>query len=434
MSSNHANINVAFIGLGAIGASMAKRLIDSGFALKSYGVNEDEIAALEEAGGAAPASPAQTTANALIVLVMVPRAKQVTSALFAPQRGAVHGLTENATIILLSTVDVAVPQDVRHRLDSEYRRSDVVVLDAPVTGGPKEAEDGTLSIMLSAAKAKHSDSPEIQAVLSCMAQKVYHISGPLESALKVKLLSQLLCGIHLVAAAEIISLVAVLCLDTKRFYKYVASPGARLATKKHCWSWMFEDRVPRMLDYRLPLKSAMSNIRKDNRLLNREAEKRGVRLSLCKASQVVYEKAVKLGHKEDDDSAVFQVYMRREIAQGADEAKFLQTISEMGGVFPEDEAARLFGLLSDALAAIHAMAAYEALVFAESMHLCRTLKQCKQWIDVLGNGAAGSTMFIKGMPRVFDSETHGTGSLELLVPSRQRLLGSLVSSRDGAGD
>jgi hypothetical protein len=143
----------------------------------------------------------------------------------------------------------------------------------------------------------------------------------------------------------------------------------------------------------------------------------------------VYERATKLGHEQDDDSAVLHAFMRREIDQGSDQTKALQTASEIGDILPEDEAARLFGLLSDALAAMHAMAVYEALVFAESMHLCRTLKQCKQWIEVLGKGAAGSAMFTKGMPRVFDSETHGTGRLELFVPCRHHLLESVVRPR-----
>jgi hypothetical protein len=103
-------------------------------------------------------------------------------------------------------------------------------------------------------------------------------------------------------------------------------------------------------------------------------------------------------------------------------------LSELGGLFPEDESARLAGLLGDALAAVHAMAAYEALVFAEAMHLCRTLKQCKQWIEIVGSGVAGSTMFSRGMPRVFESEIHGTGGLELLVPCGDGLLESIVSS------
>lgn len=430
MSLNHANINVAFIGFDATGASMARRLIDAGFGVKTFETNEATIASLENAGGRASASPAHAAANAAVVLVMFATGEQVTSALFTPQNGAVHGLCENSTIILLSTVQLTVPLDVRHRLDSEYCRSDVVVIDAPITGGVKEAADGMLSIMVSAAKAEHSESPDVQAVLSCMAQKVFHISGPLGNALKVKLLSQLLCGIHLVAAAEIMGLVAVLGLDTKTFYRDFASPGADLETKQHCWSWMFEDRVPRMLDYSLPSKSVMSDIRRDVRLLNHEAEKAGVRLSLCKASKAVYERATELGHEQDDDSAVLHAFMCRETNQGADQAEGLQTVSEIGGILPEDEATRLFGLLSDALAAMHTMAVYETLVFAESMHLCRTLKQCKQWIEVLGKGAGRSTMFIKGMPRVFDSETHGTGSLELPVPRRHHLLESIVRPRD----
>jgi 3-hydroxyisobutyrate dehydrogenase-like beta-hydroxyacid dehydrogenase len=157
------------------------------------------------------------------------------SALFEPRTGAVHALAENAMIILHCTVQPTVPQDVRSRLDSDYGRGDVVVMDAPVTGSTKEAEDGTLTMMVSAAKADYVERSDIRDVLACMAQKVYHISGPLGSALKVKVLNQALCGIHIVAAAEIVGLAAVTALDTKRFFQYVTGPGAELGRKQDCW-------------------------------------------------------------------------------------------------------------------------------------------------------------------------------------------------------
>ena len=427
MSCVQSTTNVAFIGLSAMGMLMARRLIDSGVVVNGYDTNPTATTTLTDAGGTACASPAEAAANASIVLLMVGTAEHVTSVLFARETGVVHGLTGNATIILLSTVPPTVPQDIRHRLDSEYRRSDVIVIDAPVIGGTKQAKDGTLSIMVSAAKADHLERSDIMDLLECMAQKVYHISGPLGSALKVKLLNQVLGGIHVVAAAEIMGLAAVIGLDTKRFYEDVASVGIEPGRKKNSWSWMFEDRVPRMLDDKMALNSAMSTILKDMQIANGEAERAGVQLRLCKANQVVYKKAVNLGLEEADDSAVLQAYMRREIEQEADQTMILQTISELGGLFPEDEAARLVGLLSNALAAIHAMAAYEALVFAESMHMCRALKQCKEWIEILSGAAAGSTMFARGMPRIFESETHGTGGLELLVPRREGLMKSLVS-------
>ena len=429
MSSGQANFNVAFIGLGAMGIPMARRLIDTGLTVHGYDTNPTVTATLKEAGGIASRSPAQAAANASIVLLMVATAEDVISALFAPETGAVYGLSENATIILHSTVPPKLAQEVRHRLDSDHRRGDVVVMDAPVVGGPNNAEDSTLNAMISAAKAEHLEHAEVKLILTVMARNVYHIAGPLGSALKVKLLHQVLCGIHLVAAVEIMSVTAVIGLDTKRFYQKVADIGAERTSKRSCWSWMFEDRVPRMLDETLPVHSAMRNMLKDVRIVDEEAENAGLQLRLCKASQVLYEKSVDLGLGEADDSAVLEAYLRREASSGSERRKIFQAISEMGGMFPEDEAIQLAGLLEDALSAIHAMAAYEALVFAEGIHLCRTLKQCRQWIEILGSGAAASTMVIKGMPRMFESETHGTGSLELLVPRREGILESLVSRR-----
>ena len=427
MSSGPTGFNVAFIGLGAMGIPMARRLIESGLTVHGYDTNPTATATLKEAGGTASASPAQAAANASIVLLMVAAAEDVTSALFAPKIGAVYGLSENATIILHSTVPPTLPQEVRHRLDSDHRRGDVVVMDAPVLGSTKNAEDGTLDAMISAAKAEHLEHAEVKLILTVIAQNVYHIAGPLGSALKVNLLHQVLCGIHLVAAVEISSVTAVVGLDTKRFCEKVADTGAKRESKRSCWSWMFEDRIPKLLRETLPVHSAMSAMLKDVRIVNGEAENAGLQLRLCKASQVVYEKSVNLGFGGDEDSAIVGAYLRRETSSGSERKKIFQTISEMGGMFPEDEAIQLEGLLEDALAAIHAMAAYEALVFAEGTHLCRTLKQCRQWIDILGGGAAASTVVIKGMPRMFESETHGTGSLELLVPRREGILESLVS-------
>jgi len=432
MPSAQMKTNVAFIGLCGMGMLMARRLIDSGLTVSGYDMNPVTTAALECAGGTASASPALAAANASIVILMVARAEQIMSVLFAPRTGAVHALTENATIILHCTVQPAVLQDVRSRLGSEYRRSDVVVMDAPVTGSMKEAEDGTLTMMISAAKANYLERSDIRDVLACTAQRVHHIIGPLGSALKVKLLNQALCGIHVVAAAEIIGLAAVIALDTKRFFKCVTSPRAELGRRQNCWSWMFEDSVPRMLDDELPWGFAMRNVIRDVRIVNNEAERFGARLSLLKASQFVYEEAIEMGFEDADDGAVLTTYLRRENSQGSDQINFLQTVSELGGLWPEEEATRLYGLLCNALAAIHAMAAYEALVFAEGMHMCKSLKQCKQWIEILGSACAGSTMFVDGMPRIFDSETHGTGALQLLVPRRETLLESLVSSGTNA--
>ena len=426
MSSSQASFNVAIIGLGAMGIPMARRLIDSGLTVHGYDINPAATTTLEEAGGTASASPAEATASAAIVIIMVATAEEVASALFAPETGAVYGLIENVTIILHSTVPPTMPQDLRHRLDSQYRRSDVVVIDAPVVGGPKAVDDGTLIVMVSAAKTDHLERAKVKHVLAVTARDIHHISGPLGSASKVKVLNQVLCGIHLVAAAEIMSLTAVIGLDTRRIYEDVASPGAEPARKTTGWSWMFEDRVPRMLDDKLPMNSAVRTILKDMRIVHSEAERAGLQLRLCKVTHFVSEKAAGLG-LEKDDSALLHAYLRREKHAGADQTKTLQTISEMGGLFPEEEAGPLAGLLANALAAIHAMAAYETLLFAEGTQMCRTLKQCRQWIDIVGSGSAASTMFIKGMPRIFESETHGTGSLELLVPHREGLLEGLVS-------
>lgn len=73
------------------------------------------------------------------------------------------------------------------------------------------------------------------------------------------------------------------------------------------------------------------------------------------------------------------------------------------------------------------MASYEALLFAEGMKMCESEKQKKQWYEILASAAAGSTMFINGMPRMLESVSKGENEdVELLVSEKQGILETLV--------
>lgn len=188
-----------------------------------------------------------------------------------------------------------MPRDVSSRLDSDYGHSDVVVMDAPVTGSTL-----TLSALPSGPDmwytfwAIHVSTSLISdlSTQSAFAADTIIVNVPSSASF---VLNQALRGVHIVAAAEIVGLAAVTALDTKRFFQYVTGPGAELGRKQDCWSWMFEDCVPRMLDDELPQGFAMRTVIRDVRIVNDEAERFGAQLSLCKESQFVYEEAVEMG-------------------------------------------------------------------------------------------------------------------------------------------
>ena len=406
--------NIGFLGLGAMGIGMATHLCKSSFPVTAFDINPVVLSTLKSAGGAAASSPAEACADKSVVICMVATADHVNVALFAEKTGAVHTLAKDATIILHSTIPPTMPAELRLRLEGEFGRGDVVLIDAPVSGGSKRSADGTLSIMVSAQEDAQLERADVKAVLDCTAASVFTIKGGLGRALSAKALNQVLCGIQIAATSEIMGLAAVLGLNTKSFYEYVVKhEGAGRVG----WSWMFEDRVVRMLDPEAPLASMMSIILKDIKIVNVEAERLHVPLRLTKSAQTVYEKAVEQGLERADDSFAVEVYLK---TGEKDKSQLFKKGAEIKG--SDDKA--LMQQLAIAHGAIHAAAAYEALIFAEALDMCESDAQKKQWYDILASAAAGSTMFIKGMPKMLESVEQG-GDIELLVPIKSGLLQSL---------
>lgn len=116
-------------------------------------------------------------------------------------------------------------------------RSDILLVDCPVSGGTKRAADGTLSIFASGTAEALAKADEI---LHDMSQNLYIIPGGLGAASKVKMVNQLLVGTHIAAAAEAMGVATKAGLDTREVYKIITNAAGS--------SWAFENRVPHMLD------------------------------------------------------------------------------------------------------------------------------------------------------------------------------------------
>lgn len=246
---------VAFAGLGAMGYGMAAHLVKSGFAVTAFDVYQPALDRFtQEAKGAAAAaakSPRDAAQGVDFFICMVANSLQATPLLFDEKTGAVKGLKENATIIICSTVAPAYIDEIQSLL-KDKGRPDIHLIDSPVSGGAGRAADGTLSIFASGSKP-HLD--HARAILECMSGKLYEAPGGLGGGSKAKLIHQIFAGINIAMANEAMGLAAVAGLDTREvFEKLKGSDGS---------SWMFENRVPPMLDSGLGRYSAMTIIAKD---------------------------------------------------------------------------------------------------------------------------------------------------------------------------
>jgi 3-hydroxyisobutyrate dehydrogenase len=221
---------IAVVGLGAMGLPMSRRLLSAGFEVRGFDRSGDAMARFGRAGGITSAAPASTARGAAALLLLVVNDVQAEDVLFGPN-GAAGALPPGAVVILSLTTAPRKAADIGSRLE----RIGLRMVDCPVSGGVKRAEAGTLSLIASGPPQSIDAAWRYLAPLGTM-RVVGDRHGQASS---VKLLNQLLCGIHIAAAAEAVALAEKAGIDLPLLHEVInASSGA---------SAMFADRVPMML-------------------------------------------------------------------------------------------------------------------------------------------------------------------------------------------
>lgn len=289
--------NVTFIGIGAIGLPMANQIHKSG-AFKVTGVDpfEGQRAKAEELGLAAEATPASAD-EADTVVVMVATPAQLAAAAHGDETTGEPGLLarmkSGSTLIVMSTVG---PQAVTD-LAPEAAKRGIQLLDVPVTGGVARALTGGLTLFAS------GDAEVIEQnrqVLECMG-RIMACGDEVGMGQSFKAVNQLLCSVHIVAAAEALALAEKLGLDLEKVLPAVESGAAG--------SWMLSDRGPRMLEgLDADVTSAIAIFVKDSSLVCDIADQIGFDAPLVKAAREKYLAAKEAGLDRRDDSQVIQTY------------------------------------------------------------------------------------------------------------------------------
>ncbi|XP_060535971.1 probable 3-hydroxyisobutyrate dehydrogenase, mitochondrial [Cylas formicarius] len=202
----HASSNVAFIGLGQMGARMATNLLKKGqnIKLKVYDVSP---AAAGSVKGAIPCQSADEAVDGSdVVITMLPNGGVVKETVLGPQ-GILKKLSKNAYLLDSSTTGPEVARD----LAKAAQDSGVRFLDTPVSGGVVGAADGTLTFMVGGSK---TDVDVVEPILLTMGKKVLHC-GDYGAGQITKLCNNLILGITMIGTAEALNLGVKLGLDPK---------------------------------------------------------------------------------------------------------------------------------------------------------------------------------------------------------------------------
>ncbi|KAJ3542870.1 hypothetical protein NM208_g3873 [Fusarium decemcellulare] len=296
---------VSVCGLGAMGIGMSRNLLKKGFKVSGYDILPELVERFVQSGGKATSSPREAAQNADVLLIMVINSMQVTSVLFEEEVGAIFGLSNNAAIIISSTVPRVYCEEVRKRLDSDFGRPDILLLDCPVSGGASGAADGTLTIFASGTDQGMSLA---HPVLEAVSSQIYRIRdntsafGPIGSGANGKVCHQVIPEIAIALLAEVLALAVRVGLNTRELYYHLLSgEGA---------SWVFGNRIPHALENDETVYSAMTNSQKDSSLIVRAAGEKSYPVPLVAMAEQVYQTAVYIGWAKVDDSALWRLYLQ----------------------------------------------------------------------------------------------------------------------------
>lgn len=238
---------VCVIGLGSMGLGIAGSLLRDGFTVTGCDVSTGARAAFAALGGAVAESPATAAAGCDIALSVVVNAAQTEAVLFGPQ-GAAAMLAPGAVILSCATMAPDAARDFAARATA----MGLGYLDAPISGGAVRAAAGEMTVMASGAPDAFARA---RPVLDCIAAKVYELGDTAGTGAAFKIVNQLLAGVHIAAACEAITFAKAMGLDIARVYEVITASAGN--------SWMFENRVPHILDGDYTPRSAVDIFTKD---------------------------------------------------------------------------------------------------------------------------------------------------------------------------
>jgi 3-hydroxyisobutyrate dehydrogenase len=286
------NQKIGVIGLGAMGKGMASSLRRAGYEVHVCDVRHEAAQAFAAEGGVACANPAEVASHCEVIVSVVVNAAQTEQVLFGND-GAATTLAQGGVFVMCSTVD----PNWSIALESRLAAQGILYLDAPISGGAAKAASGQMTMMTSGSAPAYA---KVGAALDAMAAKVYRLGDKAGAGSKVKIINQLLAGVHIAAAAEAMALGIREGVDAQAIYEVITHSAGN--------SWMFENRMAHVLagDY-TPL-SAVDIFVKDLGLVLDTARASKFPLPLSATAHQMFMQASSAGHGREDDSAVIKIF------------------------------------------------------------------------------------------------------------------------------
>ncbi len=271
-----------------MGLGIAGSLLRADFAVSGCDVSAEALARFSDLGGRAATNPAAAARGADVVICVVVNASQTEAVLFGPD-GAAAEMAPGGVILSCATM----APDAARAFEAQAQALGLLYLDAPISGGAARAASGEMTVMASGAPAAFDRA---RPVLDAIAAKVYALGDSAGTGAAFKIVNQLLAGVHIAAACEAMTFAAAMGLDLPRVYEVITASAGN--------SWMFENRVPHILDGDYAPRSAVDIFTKDLGIVTDIG--RGLKFPTLVASMALqmFVMTAAAGMGRDDDASV----------------------------------------------------------------------------------------------------------------------------------
>jgi 3-hydroxyisobutyrate dehydrogenase len=284
--------SVGFIGVGNMGGAMALRLCELGWTVGVRDIEPAREAECVRAGATAHATPAALAAAHAVVIVAVVDAAQCDAVLFGDD-GLVHGARgAGSCVVLCPTLGPSSTEAIAARLGERG----IGCIDAPMSGGPARARDGSMSLMVACADALFERH---RALLEALSARVFRVGERPGDGARTKLVNNLLAAINLAGAAEAIALAERLGLDPVRTLAVIEQSSGQ--------SWIGSDRMRRAIAGDLAPRAHTTLLAKDSRLALEMAAEAGFEAPLGQAAAERFRAACAAGYAALDDASLLQL-------------------------------------------------------------------------------------------------------------------------------
>jgi L-threonate 2-dehydrogenase len=282
---------VGIIGLGNMGGAMAANLLAHGWPVHACDIDASKTQFLMQQGAVVHVSPAAMASKVSLLIVCVVDGVQTQDVLFG-LNGAAQHMKSGQTVMLCPTIS---PEDVEacaHKLTA----LGIQTIDAPMSGGPMRARKGSMSLMLASADAVFEQHKNL---LQTLSNQVFRISQQLGDGARTKLVNNLLAGINLAGAAEVMALSARMGLDLTTTLNVIQQSSGQ--------SWIGNDRMRRAIADDFEPRAHTTLLAKDTKLAVAAAQQLGFKTPLGQLATGTFARALAHGLAEQDDASLFKL-------------------------------------------------------------------------------------------------------------------------------